>query len=344
MDKKKNYMFRSIVLNPLVLVIYSVICFYLYSLFQYGGLKRKIPIILGGIILLIVWFLWCFYRSKKERKNLSEKNYLETNKLRISKAWYFVALIILLSTTLVTGTKVYQSAINYQGKLSWFIHELKIKRKIEFVHDNIYHDSLEGLFEDIQKEITLPEELYVSTDFRLKFNKGGQIISLDTFLYGKDQEGETQSFLITYDRNKGEDVTIYLNGYVDANYNEEKKLQPLMDLVEWILLEETVSGWSEEQYEILYTGFCNWGYNSEGIVYIDENGETKQLDPPKDEIVGYTVSVYVPHREESITPIRFIHNKHRVLAGKDDEQLNNQWDIGYSYNEGEETFFLDKNL
>ncbi|HLR36307.1 MAG TPA: hypothetical protein VK071_13390 [Tissierellales bacterium] len=275
---------------------------------------------------------------------MSEKNYLETNKLRISKAWYFVALIILLSTTLVTGTKVYQSAINYQGKLSWFIHELKIKRKIEFVHDNIYHDSLEGLFEDIQKEITLPEELYVSTDFRLKFNKGGQIISLDTFLYGKDQEGETQSFLITYDRNKGEDVTIYLNGYVDANYNEEKKLQPLMDLVEWILLEETVSGWSEEQYEILYTGFCNWGYNSEGIVYIDENGETKQLDPPKDEIVGYTVSVYVPHREESITPIRFIHNKHRVLAGKDDEQLNNQWDIGYSYNEGEETFFLDENL
>lgn len=344
MDKKKNYMFRAIVLNPLVLIIYSVICFYLYSLFQYGGLKRKIPIILGGIILLMVWFLWCFYRGKKERKNLSEKNYLETNKLRISKAWYFVALIILLSTTLATGTKVYQSAINYQGKLSWFIHELKNKRKIEFVHDNIYHDSLEGFFEDIQKEITLPEELYVSTDFRLKFNKGGQIISLDTFLYGKDQQDETRSFLITYDRNKGEDVTVYLNGYVDANYNEEKKLQPLMDLVEWILLEETVSGWSEEQYGILYTGFRNWGYNSEGIVYIDENGETRQLEPTKDEIEGYTVSVYVPRREKSITPVRFIHNKHRVLVGKDDEQLNNQWDIGYSYNEGEETFFLDENL
>src|SRR5699024_8196974 len=60
--------------------------------------------------------------------------------------------------------------------------------------------------------------------------------------------------------------------------------------------------------------------------------------------VGYTLSVYVPHREENITPVRFIHNKHRVLTGKDDEQLNNQWDIGYSYNEGEETFFLDENL
>src|SRR5699024_10866331 len=159
---------------------------------------------------------------------------------------------------------------------------------------------------------------YVSTDFRLKFNKGGQIISLDTFLYGKDQEGETQSFLITYDRNKGEDVTIYLNGYVDANYNEEKKLQHLMDLVEWILFEETVSGLSKEQYEILYTGLHNSDYNNEGIVYSDKKGETRQLDPPKDEIEGYTVSVYVPQREESITPVRFIHNKHRVLVGKDD--------------------------
>lgn len=198
-----------------------------------------------------------------------------------------MALTILLLVTLTTGTKVYQSAINYQGKLSWFIHELKNKRKIEFVHDNIYHDSLEGIFEDIQKEMTLPKKLYVFTDFRLKFNKDGQIISLDTFLYGKDQEDKTQSFLITYDRNKEKDVTVYLNGYVDANYNGEKKLQPLMDLAQWISFEKTVSGWSEEQYGILYTGFRNWGHNSEGIIYIDENGETKQLEASNDEVVLY---------------------------------------------------------
>ena len=46
--------------------------------------------------------------------------------------------------------------------------------------------------------------------------------------YGKNAKGETESYLITYNSENSGNITVYLNGYVDANYNDEKLLQPLI--------------------------------------------------------------------------------------------------------------------
>ena len=107
-----------------------------------------------------------------------------------------------LFTTLVTGVKIYQSGINFNGKLSWFIHDLKNKRQVEFTNSNIYQDHLDGILKDIQSRVDMPEDLYVSADFGLRFNKEGRIVSFDTFLYGRNEEGETESFLISYNEDK----------------------------------------------------------------------------------------------------------------------------------------------
>jgi len=334
LSRKKNYRLKALVLNPLTLIIYGIISYYLYSLLQYGGVKRKLPIILMGTIILIAWVFWCIYKFRRQNQSSHNTDYFKT--------WYFIALFVLISTTVVTGANIYKSSIPFNGKLSWFIHDLKNKKEIKLIHNNIYDDGLEGLFEDIENKIDLPEELYVSNEFQLRFNKNGEINYIYTYLYGKNHKGETESFLISYDRNKSKNIIVSLKGYVDADYDEEMKFQPLMDLMQWISLDEAVHEWDQEQYGILYRGVRSWGYNRDGIIYIDENTETRQVEIP-DEIIGYTVSVYVPGKEDIISPLRYIHNGLKIVPSEEDEEPK-QWDIGYNYNDGEETYFLDESL
>ncbi len=210
--------------------------------------------------------------------------------------WVLIAGLILVFTTLITGAKIYESGVNYNGKLSWFIQDLKNKRQVEFTHNNIYQSNLGGIFEDIESKIKMPEKLYISSDFQLKFNKDGRIISFDTYLYGKNEDGETESFLISYNESKSDKITIYLKGFTNDTFNEKYRLQPLIDMIKWIPLEETVSQWDQEQYGFLYSGFRSWGFNTEGIIYIDEKGNTRQEESAMNEIVGYTVSVYAGER------------------------------------------------
>lgn len=355
MKKKKNYLFGAKVLNPLVLVLYGIACFYLYSLSQYGGVKRKAPIILGSVILLVLWFLGCFYKKYKESKIIGEnQEKLERTreesgtpkKIGFSKVWFFIACFILLATTFITGIKIYQSAIPYNGKLSWFLQDLKNKRQVKFTHNNIYQYNIEGIFEAIESKVVLPKDLYLSSDFKLKFKKDGTITSFDTYLYGKNEDAETESFLISYDENKTDQIIIYLNGVVNADFNEKNKLQPFLNMMQWIPLENTVSPWSGEEYGIVYAGVRNWGYNTEGIIYMDEEGNTRGEGIATREILGYTVSVYAPGKEDIHIPTRFIHDGIHFFPNDTDvdSDKNNKWEVGYSYNEGEETFFLNKNL
>ncbi len=356
MKKKKDYSFIARTLNPLVLIQYGVLCFYLYSLSQYGGIKRKIPIIIGSAVLLLLWFFWCYYKKRKKTKvigqyqkklELTKKISTRPKKIAFSKLWFFIACFILVSTTFVTSIKIYQSAIPYNGKLSWLIQDLKNKRQISFVHNNIYENDIAGIFDEIKSEIKMPEDLYLSSNFNLEFRNDGTITSFDTYVYGKDKKNQTESFLISYDKNKSEKITIYLNGFVEADFNQEKKLQPLIEILQWIPLEDTVSQWDEDQYEISYAGVRNWGYNTEGILYVDEDGNIWNKDNSTREISGYTVTVYTPGKEDLYSPARFIYESESFLPEENrtvDTVHKKEWEIGYNYNEGKETFFINEKL
>lgn len=352
MKNKKDYLFLAKFLNPLVLIIYGILCFYLYSLSQYGGVKKKVPIIIGSVFLMLLWFLWCYYKKTKvigedqEKLELTKKISIRPKKMTFIKLWFFIACFILLATTFITSIKIYQSAIPYNGKLSWFIEDLKNRRQISFVHNNIYENDITGIFDEIESKIKLPEDLYLSYNFKLKFRNDGTITSFDTYVYGKDKKGQIESFLISYDENKSKKIIVYLNGFVGADFNEEKKLQPLIDILQWIPLEDTVSPWNEDQYEILYAGVRDWGYNTEGILYVDEVGNMWREDNSTRKILGYTVSVYIPGKEDLHTPARFIYEGKNSFTDSPtvNENHNDKWKLGYSYNEGEETFFINEKL
>lgn len=356
MEKEKNYLFLAKILNPLVLITYGILCFYLYSLSQYGGVKRKAPIIIGLTVLLFLWFLWCYYKRFKKTKVIEEgEKKLEFTegisnkhkKITFSKLWFFIACFTLLTTTLMTSMKIYGSAVTNNGRLSWLIEDLKNKRQISFVHNNIYENDIEDILNQIESKIKLPEDLYISSDFKLKFTKDGTITSFDTYVYGKDEKGQTESFLISYDANKSKKIIVYLNGFVAAEFNEEKKLQHFIDIMKWLPLEETVSSWDADQFGIIYAGIRNWGYNTEGIQYVDQDGRIWKKDNPTREILGYTVSVYTPGKEDLYSPVRFIYESEDSLRHESptvDTEDNNEWKIGYNYKEGEETFFINEEL
>lgn len=220
--------------------------------------------------------------------------------------WTYIAIIIIIPITLFYGAKIYHSTINYNGKLSWFISDLKNKKTVGFEHNNIYENGIEGIFTDINKKINIPKDLYVSNSFNLNFDSNGTITSFDTYLYGKNNKGKLESYLITYDSNKSKNITINLNGYVNADYNKDKRIEPLISTMKVIPLKETTSKWNENKYGILYYGNRSFGYNTDGIVYVNQEGDTKQDSNTSSEIIGYAVSVFVPGKENVYMPVRYI--------------------------------------
>ncbi|AQS03358.1 WD40/YVTN/BNR-like repeat-containing protein [Clostridium beijerinckii] len=237
------------------------------------------------------------------KKSLNEGKIFKSNYKTI---WIYIAMIVIATATLFYGAKIYNDTISYNGKLSWFLSDLKNKKTVKFEHNNIYENGIEGIFADINKEIHMPDKLYVSSNFNFNFNSDGTITSFDTYLYGKDNKGKLESYLISYNNDKSDKITIYLNGQVDADYNEDKLLEPLLSTMKAIPLKDTVSKWNENKYGIIYYGNRSFGYNTDGITYINPEGSTKAASKASSEIIGYAVSVFVPGKEKIYTPYRYI--------------------------------------
>lgn len=284
----------SLITNPILIILYWAFCYELSSLCMYGRMNNNIYIFFICLLLIICIVLFTIFKVTKNKYY----KYSKTIKFK------YIFIIIILTITSFYGVKIYKSSVNYGGKLSWVIERLKSERKVKFENNNIYEDGVGGIFKDINKKYKFPKELYMSDNFSLKFKPDGTITSFDTFIYGKDDKGKEKSYLISYDKNKSKDITLILNGYADPKYNYDKLLNPLIETVKVIPVKETVDKWNQDSYGLVYYGKRNWGYNSDGIVNINEKGELSGIDQTDSKIVGYTVSLFTPGNE-GITPARY---------------------------------------
>lgn len=348
MRKYKQITIKGLIISIIIWSIFILafwISFYeLYTLCQFGRINNNITILLSCIIFILVGFVTLIIRTVKRRSITPKKDVVSYNFFSYCKViWICAVAIIIILITGFYGTKIYHSSINYNGRLSWFIHDLTSKRNVKLEHDNIYEDGIEGILADINKKIKMPEKLYVENNFSLNFDSNGKIINFDTFLYGKNAKGETESYLITYNSENSGNITVYLNGYVDANYNDDKLLQPLIDTMKVIPLNKTVSNWSENKYGILYSGKRSFGYNSSGIIYIDPNGNTKSPVSTNSEIVGYFVSIYVPGKENTYTPVRYSITDSLNNIQVQEPAQDNKKNSSQSYSSADE-FYLSKQV
>ncbi|MDE5931213.1 MAG: hypothetical protein K2H40_01845, partial [Lachnospiraceae bacterium] len=241
-----------------------------------------------------------------------EKAFLElklsTVGIRNKRGFKAAAGFFLAVVALYGGFLVARSAIPYQGALSWYLEDLRDKRSVVLRHDNVYETGIEGILEDIRMEIDLPETLCLATSFNLHFAPNGKVLSLDTMLCGFDENGNfVDSYLISYPSGHSRKISIWLHGVTTADrYDANKDLQPLIEAVSAMPLEETVEEWSGEScFGILYYGTREW-HSQEGIRYLNRLGEYRMPSDDEYYFTGYSISVFCPENE-AVTPVRYLY-------------------------------------
>ena len=282
---------RAKLLNPIVIVIYAIACYYLAHLARYGGISRRVPVIIVTFILLLSWFIYTIYKMRKQ-KDTQQTQKLDKNFMQVSRWWSYIAPLLIGAITLFTGYHIYQSAIPYNGKLSWYLQEFYSEREVAFDRNNIYKDGLSGLTEAVSEEVDLPEELYIAEDVSLTFTSDGEITDFYGFLYGEDEAGDTETFLITYDVNQSDKLEIHLDNYVDATYDEDKKFHPLLDGINDAPVYELLGDQSDTTFNLFYGGFETRTDNFELTQYYDGNGLVDGIAPHRDIHVGYSFVIH----------------------------------------------------
>lgn len=305
-----------------------------------------------------VWFyyftkkyLHLFWKDKRYEKRKLDKEEMSYAKLKLSTVPFYrkftfgiPAICGVIIITALGCSGIAKSGRNLSGKLGWKLYEYENSETVVFSKDNIYAYGIDGMLEDIQTKIDLPETLMVKSSFNLHFlPPDGTIASVDTMLYGYDEDGNyVDSYLISYDRDKSDKIKIYLHGgNSDTPYDEEKALSPLVSALSVIPLKTNTAGWDEEEYGILYYGVRTWSSLDGNILLINGRGEIAAWDFSNSyEATGYSVSLFCPNNEE-IAPYRYLYAEDFVfeetglgeeITGEDDtleKEDDTDWYIYY---------------
>jgi len=287
------------IIGKIVLLLYFLLLYQIWSLCQYGGLRSHLPLLL----LSAAGCLACVMIRRLSRNKGKAEERPDRKKPRL-KAEMIIALLI---TCCFAGGIVY-SAIPYNGALSWKIAELQNEKKIKASGMNLFQDGIDGVFANLSDALKLPEELYIADSFEMTFTADGEIQKLDTFLYGKDAKGKTRTYLISYDRTKDSEITVWLDGEANPDYSDDKRLEPMIQILDKVDYQEKVGAWSRqyasERYEILYYGRRSFS-SDEGLTFVSGDRDALFQLRNGGEVSGCEVSLYMPDREDVI-PVRYI--------------------------------------
>ena len=289
------------IIDYILLVLYTL-CFYtLWQLCQWGGVRSHLRRLLPLAVLLLI--------------TLIVKLVLRHKGFRAPHARARVAAFAGI-TALFGGLIVY-SAVPYHGQLSWKIDDLLHHKKVEFTHTNLYTDGVEGILTDVKTKLALPEKLYISNSFSAEFTADGTITSVDTMLYGENEQGEMETYLISYNAKHGTKLDVWTDGAAHTSFDPALLWSPLPDILSKADTEATVRSWAvadaDATFEILYYGKRSF-QTEEGLRFIEGVADGDGVPGTADaiymvnaggEVSGYEMSLYMPDHPE-ITPERYI--------------------------------------
>ena len=128
----------SIIINPIFILVYWIS---FYELYICVGLEELIIILQFFYMYVILFGLHYLFNNCYRKKNMISPQYPtddytfdENSKRKWSKSslktiWTYIAIIIMVIITVFYGAKIYYSATNFRGKLSWVLHDLGHKKK-----------------------------------------------------------------------------------------------------------------------------------------------------------------------------------------------------------------------
>ena len=303
-----KYIYKICVKMSLVCYIFTL--YQLWHLCQYGGLRSHMSALGLGIagfgITMILWLV--------SRRNNQKEDSEESMKNRI----FQIEVSIFIMATLFAGGCIAYSAIPYHGALSWEIDEWMRKKEIKLEHNNLFENGVEGVLMDLDEALELPEELYIVNKYQVTFDESGTIQSIYAFIYGKDEDGEKKTYLIDYDADKSSNMTIWVDGNANGEYEEDMRLSPMIEILKNSNWRNQVKRWAEsfeEQqiYELLYFGRRSFN-SEEGLRYVPGDADGDGVETgihhfaqlrTGGEMIGFEVSLYIPELN-SVTPVRYI--------------------------------------
>ena len=314
--------------NPIAIILFYKFMDALSALCMYGGIRRRVPTIAGCGLLLFIWFvLWTLIYHKKFK--CSECRFPKT----LFRIIFCMELMVLLTIVVFFGTRIIESGMKYNGKLSWKIDEWIRSKKITLEHNNIYEDGIEGIFEDLETKLDLPEELYLVNQFSVKFNYEGTITDIYSFFYGRDDSGKTRTYLLDYSNRKSDKMTVWMDGNAGGEYDEADKMQPLFDLMNHVDLKNELSRYNNEQsscdFELKYFGYREIT-SSTDLCVLDQDGASIPLDSVLTEngkYSGYEFAVYTPDKD-GVLVSRYMNGYHRIIIDESEPEV--KYEIGKS--------------
>lgn len=251
-----------------------------------------------------------FIPISKETEHIAEqvRGYVKGYK-PVFPAFWKMAVVSCLLLTIVGAYYVGSNAMNFNGALAWKINEMRTGTKVNLEDNHFYTTKLDGIIDAVDAEMDL-EPYLMTNDLEIKFTMDGSITSIYTYIYGYDQNQILKSgYLVTFDKTKDKKIKIHKqdwDGEGTTVYNPDNDLSIVINMLKSIPVEDEVKQWNEENNAVLYKGMRNWGYNIEGIHFIDENGKISIPSMPDSEIEGPTISLYIPGKEDDITPKRYV--------------------------------------
>ena len=249
--------------------------------------------------------------SKKLGDNSSEelKEYLKVYK-PIRKTYKKLLILAFLLITIGGIYYVGTCAVNFNGDLSWKIKALKEDKDTNLEDTNFYNSKLKGIIDSVKDKTELEPHL-MTNSLDVKFKKDGTITSIETYIYGFDKDYKLKSgYLLYYDKSKESKITIHKQDWAGGGtmkYDSANDLSIVIDILSKIPVKNEVKQWNEESYGITYKGIRSWGYNLEGIRFINSYGKITIPSSAPEEIKGPTISVYCPGKEQTIIPHRFVY-------------------------------------
>lgn len=290
--------------------------FYLFTLYelwhfcQYGGLRSHIFKLFIGFtvfeITLVLWMISKYHQLKEDPEKPANKKVL------------CIEVILLIAATLFFGGRIVYSAIPYHGALSWKIDELLRKKEVTLEHDNVFKSGFEGVLDDLDKALDMPDELYIENQCQVAFDENGTIQEIYAFLYGEDGIGEKKTYLIDYNANHSRHMTVWINGNANGEYEDDMRLSPMLEILKNADWKNQVATWKEifeepQIYELLYLGRRAFD-SSEGLEYVPGDADGDGTESGADnfrqmesggEMLGFEVSLHIPELN-SVTPVRYM--------------------------------------
>lgn len=306
MKNSTKLLLNSILSKLIFIILYFFTLHFLYKLIHANILT---------VIIYFMLFLICFISTLSyilifffiQRKNNTFSKRKKAQKSTSSKILRYSYLSIVIAITLIFGYKTFIYDSKFEPPILRKLFHPEKNITITLSSDNIHTDEFQNIISDISKEVSLPDELYVSGDFKIFFNHDGTITSINTLLYGKNKNGTTDSFFIDYNYNEEKKLSLTLNKDIKPQYDEKYSIDPLINYLSLLPLEYAISNCDANTFGLSYSGEKTLAANTKEIVYIDSNGTTKEpTNSYTSSVTGYTISLFIPNQQTVTNSLKYI--------------------------------------